>query len=134
MNVDQMGEFGRLIWQHWTGIPGGAIGSVVCDQKVLFILLIDQKKFNIPADYSKRKYSISGFVTLRNTTKRQNWSALPCVTVICPRFYRLLQYKSKGVNFDQNSPICPAKNTGSYHNPAFCIEVECQFIFFVALK
>ena len=55
----------------------GDSGVRECDQKVLFILQIDKKKSNI-LQYLVNGNGISGFVTLRNTTKRQNWSALPC--------------------------------------------------------
>ena len=84
-----MGEFGRLIWQHWTGNRGGGnwVRSVWSESVVYSPNR--PKKVQNPFTYSKRKYGISGFVTLRNTTKQQNWSALPCVIEICPPFLSL---------------------------------------------
>ena len=63
-----------LNWQPW----GGNWVRSVWSESVVYSPNRPKKVQN-PFTYSKRKYGISGFVTLRNTTKRQNCSVLPCV-------------------------------------------------------
>ena len=87
-----MGKLGIVEWESSAVQHSKRDKSVrECDQKVLFILQIDKKKSNILQNIvnGNKEYGISGFVTLRNTTKRQNWSALPCVIEICPPFLSL---------------------------------------------
>ena len=87
---------------------------LVCevDEKVLFIRQKD-KKVLLPAVYTNRKEGIlqytshgnSGSVTQRSTTKRQNWSALPCAIEICPVFIAFSNVNPKELILIKTLPL-----------------------------